>query len=172
MSKAVKIKIYVYITMVITVVVSGNETWAMAERDVTRLGTWERKILRTVHGPVVDQGIWRIRVNKVLRELYKDLDIEANIKQKRLEWTGHVVRMDQGRRVQKISESKPEGSRRKGRPRLRWMKDVGKDLQEMKVKRWRHKAVDREEWAAVIKEAKVVRETKSRGELKNKWMSC
>jgi len=48
-----------------------------------------------------------------------------------LEWTGHVVRIVQGRTVQKISESKPEGSRRIGRPRLRWLKDVGKDLREM-----------------------------------------
>jgi len=46
--------------MVKTVVVFGSEAWAMAERDVTRLGTWERRILRTVHGPVVEQGIWRI----------------------------------------------------------------------------------------------------------------
>jgi len=85
-----------------------------------------------------------------------------------LEWTGHVVRKDQGRTVQKISESKPEGSRRIGRPRLRWLKDVGKDLREMKFKRWRRKAVDREEWASVIKGVKAVRGTKSRGVLKNK----
>ena len=29
---------------------------------------------------------------------------------------------------------------------------------EMKVKRWRQKTVDREEWACVIKETKAVRE--------------
>jgi hypothetical protein len=74
----------------------------MAERDVTRLGTWDGKILRAVHGPVVDQGIWRIKTNQELRELYKDLDIVADIRKKRLEWTGHVVRIDQGRAVQKI----------------------------------------------------------------------
>ena len=56
--------------------------------------------------------------------------------------------MDHGRVVKKISESKPEGSRTMGRPRLRWPEDVGKDLLEMKVKRWRQKAVDREEWAS------------------------
>jgi hypothetical protein len=50
--------------------------------------------------------------------LYKDLDIAADIKKKRFEWTGHVVRTDHGRTVKKIFESKPEGSRRRGRPRL------------------------------------------------------
>jgi hypothetical protein len=94
--------------MVKTVVVFGSETWAMAERDVTRRDTWERRILRTVHGPVVDQGIWRIKIHQELRELYKDLDIVADIGKKRLEWTGHVVRIDQGRTVKKICESKPK----------------------------------------------------------------
>jgi hypothetical protein len=32
-----------------------------------------------------------------------------------------------------------------GRPRLRWFEYVEKDLWEMKVKRWRKKAVDRVE---------------------------
>jgi hypothetical protein len=40
---------------------------------------------------------------------------------------------------------------------MRWLKDV-KDRWEMKVKRWRKKAADREEWASIIKEAKAVRE--------------
>jgi hypothetical protein len=37
------------------------------------------------------------------------------------------------------------------------LEDVEKDLREMKVKRWREKAFDREEWALVIKEAKALR---------------
>ena len=48
-----------------------------------------------------------------MKELYKDIHIVAEIKEKRLEWIGHVVRMDQGRTVKKIFESKPEGSRRR-----------------------------------------------------------
>jgi hypothetical protein len=37
------------------------------------------------------------------------------------------------------------------------MENVEKDLQEIKVKRWRKKAVEREEWVSVIKESKAVR---------------
>jgi len=56
--------------MVEPTVVFGSETGAMIEMDVTRLGTWERKILRRIHGPVVEQGIRRIRTNQELKELY------------------------------------------------------------------------------------------------------
>jgi hypothetical protein len=65
--------------------------------------------------------------------------------------------MDQGKTVEKVLENKPEESRRRGRPRLRWMEDVKKNLLEMKVKRRRQKAVDKEEWASIIKKAQVLR---------------
>ena len=71
--------------------------------------------------------------------------------------------MDQVTRVKKIFESKREGSRRRGRRRLRWLETVQNDLQEMKVKRWRQKALRREEWASIIKEAKAVRGPYSQG---------
>jgi hypothetical protein len=65
--------------------------------------------------------------------------------------------MDQGRVVKKIFDSKPEGRRKVGRPRLRWLDDVKNDVRVMKIKKWRKKAQNREEWASVIKEAKVLK---------------
>ena len=44
-----------------------------------------------------------------------------------------------------------------GEPRLRWLEDVEKELQEMKFKRWQKKAVNRKELASIIKEAKALR---------------
>jgi hypothetical protein len=41
--------------------------------------------------------------------------------------------MDRKRVVEKIFESKPDGRRRLGRTRLRWLDDDVKDLWEMKV---------------------------------------
>ena len=80
-----------------------------------------------------------------------------------LEWIGHLVRTDQGRTVKTIFESEPEGSRRRGRPRIRWLEDIKKNLKEMKFKRWRQIEVDREEWVSVIKEAKGSRGPYSKG---------
>ena len=62
---------------------------------------------------MVQQGIRRVRTNQELRELYKDREIVADIKKKRLEWRGHVVRMDHERTYNKIFKSKLEGRRRR-----------------------------------------------------------
>jgi hypothetical protein len=140
-----------------SVVVFGTETWAVAEMDMKKLGTWEGEILVRVHRTVIEQGMWRVRTEQELRELYKELDIVADVKRKRLEWTGHIVRMDQGRTVKKILESKPDGSRRRETPTMRWLEDVENNLREMKFKRRRQKTVDREEWAFVINEVKALR---------------
>ena len=48
-----------------------------------------------------------------MKELYKNLDIAAGIKMKRLEWIGHVVRMVQGKTVKKIFVTIPERSGRR-----------------------------------------------------------
>jgi len=117
--------------MVKPTAVFGGETWAMNEKVMKTLGKLDRKILRSIHGPVVKQGIWRIRNTKGMREQYEDIDIVADIKKKSLERIGHVESIDQGRRVKEVFESKSEGSRRQRRPRLRWLEGVEKDPQEM-----------------------------------------
>jgi len=56
-------------------VMYGSAMWAVSEIDTNRLGTWERKIQRRMYGPVVEQGIWRVRTDQEVRELCKDLDV-------------------------------------------------------------------------------------------------
>jgi hypothetical protein len=85
------------------------------------------------------------------------LDVVAAIKETRLEWTKYLVRINRERVDKKIFESKPEGRRRIGRPHLRWLKDVEKDLRKMKFKQWRQMVVDKQEWAILIKEVKALR---------------
>jgi hypothetical protein len=71
--------------------------------------------------------------------------------------------MNHERTVKKRFETKPEGRRRMGRRRLRWLEDAEKDLRENKVKRWRQEAVDRVEWASIIREAKALSGSWSQG---------
>jgi hypothetical protein len=86
--------------------------------------TWERKILRKICGPRKENGQWRIKTNAEMIPKYKSQNIITVIKIRRLEWLGHVVRMDETRSVKKIFEGKLEGRRGRGRPRLRCINDV------------------------------------------------
>jgi hypothetical protein len=73
----------------------------------------------------------------------------------KLEWLGHIIRMDGARMAKKVFVSKPEGRRDIGRPKLRWMDDVEDDIKALGIRRWRIKAQDRNEWTAIKTEAKV-----------------
>jgi hypothetical protein len=134
-------------------VIYGAETSTLTSKIEKMLMKWERKILRNIYGPTKENGQWRTKTNEELRTKYKSQDIVIVIKIRRLEWLGHVIRMNETR-VVKIFERKLEGRRGRGRPRLRWINDVEDDLRELGVKRWRTKVLDREEWASIIREAK------------------
>jgi hypothetical protein len=107
--------------------------------------TLERKILRKIYGPTKENGQWRIKTNLELITKDKSQDIVAVIKIRRSECLRQVIRMNETRYV-KVLEGKLEGRRGKGRPRLRWINDVEDYLRKLGVKRWRTKALDREEW--------------------------
>jgi hypothetical protein len=134
----------------------GAETWILTSKMKKMLMTWERKILRKIYGPTKENGQRRIKINEELMTKYKAPDIVNVIKILRLEWRGHVVRTNETRSVKKIFEGKLDGRRGRGRPRLRWINGVEDDLGEPGVKRWRTKALEREEWASIVEEAKAI----------------
>ena len=84
------------------------------------LAIWERKILRKIYGPVKDNGTWRIRTNQKIYDLYKDKNIVTgtDIKVRRIEWLGHICRMNNACLPRMILIAKLDGRRKVGRPRL------------------------------------------------------
>ena len=50
------------------------------------------------------------------------------IKSRRMRWTGHVARKEEGRNAFKILTGKPTGKRPLGRTRRRWEDDIRMDL--------------------------------------------
>ena len=55
----------------------------------------------------------------------------------------------------KMLYGKLYGTRRRGRPKRRWLDDVSMDLRKMGVCGWRDRARNREAWRHVVEEAKV-----------------
>jgi hypothetical protein len=73
---------------------------------------------------VEENGTWRRKYNHELFKLCNGLDIIGYIKAKRLEWAGHLIRTSENRTMKKIFNTKPEGIKKVGRPKLRWIKCV------------------------------------------------
>jgi hypothetical protein len=51
----------------------------------------------------------------------------------------------------KTFNTKPDGVRRVGRPKLRWENGVDQDMRILKVKKWKRVALDGDEWAKLLK---------------------
>jgi len=58
------------------------------------------------------------------------------------------------RMPKKIFTRELEGTRRRGRPRKRWKEEVERDLQVLKVRRWRELVADRKKWKDIVRQAK------------------
>jgi hypothetical protein len=83
LSKNVKIKIYR--TIMLQVVLYGCESWSLTLREEYRLRVFENRVLRRIFGPKTDEetGQWRRLRNKELYALYSSLNIIRVIKSRR-----------------------------------------------------------------------------------------
>ena len=68
--------------------------------------------------------------------LYIELDIVKVIKIRRLRWLGRLCRMQELDPCRKLTVFIPEGTRRLGTPKLRWLESVDDDLKKMGVMSW------------------------------------
>jgi hypothetical protein len=62
--------------------------------------------------------------------------------------------MNNDRTIKKIFNTKPCGVRSVGRPKLRWEDGVDQDIRILGVKNWKKVALNRDEWAKLLKKAR------------------
>jgi hypothetical protein len=123
LSRNLKVKIYK--TIILPVVLYGCETWSVICRAEHRLRVFENRVLREIFGPKRDEvtGEWRKLHSGELHNLCSSSDIIRQIKSRRMRWAGHVTRMGEGRNVYRVLVGKPKGNKPLGRPRRRWDQD-------------------------------------------------
>ena len=109
LSKNLKIKIYR--TIILPVVLYGCETWSLTLREGRKLRVFENRVLRRIFGPRKDEitGEWRRLHNEELNDLYSLPNTVRVIKSRRMRWAGHVVLMGEERGVYRVLVGKPEG---------------------------------------------------------------
>ena len=131
LSKNLKIKMYR--TIILPVVLYGCETWSLTLREKCKLRVFENRVLRSVFGPKRDEvtGEWRKLHNEELSDLYSLPNIVRVVKSRRMRWAGHVACMREGRGVHRVLVGKPGGRRPLGRPKCRWEDNIRMDLWEV-----------------------------------------
>jgi hypothetical protein len=63
--------------------------------------------------------------------LYSSPSIIRIIKSRRMRWAGHIARMGVKRNACRILVRNPQGKRRLGRPRHRWVNNIKVDFREI-----------------------------------------
>ena len=118
LSKNLKIKIYR--TIILPIVLYGCETWSLTLREERRLRVFENRMLRRVFGPKRDEvtGERKKLHNEELSDLYSLPNIVRVVKSRRMRWAGHVACMGEGRGVHRFLVGKPEEKNHWGDPEV------------------------------------------------------
>ncbi|KAJ4447720.1 hypothetical protein ANN_09728 [Periplaneta americana] len=153
LSKNLKVRIYK--TVILPVVLYGCETWTPTLREEQRLRVFENKVLRKIFGAkrVEVTGEWRKLHNTELHALYSSPNIIRNNKSKRLRWAGHVARTGESRNAYRVLVGRSEGKKPLGRSRRRWEYNIEMDLREMGYddREWINLAQVKDQWRAYVR---------------------
>jgi hypothetical protein len=92
---SINVKVKIYKTIILPVVLYGCETWSLTPREEHRLRVFENRVLRRIFGPKRDEvkGEWSKLHIEELHNLYSSPDIIRQVKSRRMRWEGYVARM-------------------------------------------------------------------------------
>jgi hypothetical protein len=148
------VKVRIYKTIILPVVLYGCETWSLTVREGHRLRVFENRVLKRIFGSKRDgvTGGWRKLYNEEFHNLYSSPSIIRIIKLRRMRWAGHVAQMGEKRNVYRLLVRKTEEKRPLGRPRRRWINNIKMDLLEIRiiVVDWIGLAQDRYRWRDLV----------------------
>jgi hypothetical protein len=122
----------------------------LSKADERSFSSFERRVLRCIFGAVQDKSAWRKRYNCKLHKLFNKPDIIKHIKINRLTWAGHIIHME-NRTMKKVFDTRPEGTMKIGRPKLRREDGVTQDIRAVGVKKLRKVAMNREDCCKLLK---------------------
>ena len=118
-------KMRAFRTLVMSVLLYGAETWAVTKQDTWKLKTFQMRCLRDILGV----SRWNMLRNTVVLKRTGELLVGDQLRQRCLQWLGHLWRMPDHRIQKQLMRCRPSGRRRPpGGAPLRWSDLVNRDL--------------------------------------------
>ena len=119
-----------YSARVLSTLFYGAECWTLKDKDENRLDAFDMQC---------QTKILKIRWSQHVRNI--DIHRKTNqpqltniIKKRRLQWFGHLQRMDASRLTLRLYQWNPNHRQRKpGRPRTTWKDDIRNDLDSLMI---------------------------------------
>ena len=110
----------------------GGPTRSIAPAGIALRVIETRKPTHQRQGNEIVRIFWpQIISNQDLFDEYQQESIETTIARRRWRWIGHILRKDQGSIPRVAVEWKPEGHRKRGRPKMTWRRTVEAEAKAM-----------------------------------------
>ena len=106
---------------VLSTLLYGAEAWTLSDASCKRIDAFEmwcyRRMLRI-------PWVHHVSNETVLQRIDRQLEYLANIKRRKLEYFGHIMRNEKYHLLQLILQGKIEGRRSAGRRRISWLRNL------------------------------------------------
>jgi hypothetical protein len=121
-----------------------SETWVLTKREENQLLIFEKKVLRMICGPKIENGVYRRRYNHELEREFDSPNVLNVTKTSRLRYAGYMIRRLKDLPQKALFKAKPNGRRNQGRPKSRCAEGMNSDSLTLGVRDWTHCAQDRQ----------------------------
>ena len=113
-----------------SVLLYGCESWKMKNDLDKKLATFQNRCLRRILNIRWQQHV----TNEAVLQQAEQEDIRTTLNQRRLQWVGHVIRMNPNRYAKSVLGWHPAGFRKPGKPKLTYWNTLNSHLNAIDTK--------------------------------------
>jgi hypothetical protein len=143
-------KMKIFNSLIAPIFLYNSEIWSMTDTTAEAIDSYHRRLLRKVLNVIYPDIITSERVY----QRTKEEPWSQTIKQRRLRWLGHLLRLDETTPARRALELFQQPSKKpRGRQQTTWLSTISKNLteKELDLDRAYQIAQNRFEWRSVVK---------------------
>lgn len=144
-----KVKVSLFKSLILSVLLYGCVTWILTKTEEKKIDSFQTKCLRRIL-----KVRWQQRIpNLTVLEMAEASNISGEIRRRRWNWMGHILRKDPVDDCGVALGWTPEGRRKRGRPKTAWRRMVEVERHKAgwnSLNTARREASDRNMWKANV----------------------